>query len=160
MGVHWQSRSAITLLKVVCWGLVGILLFLDLGRVSTLYLEPRQLLRMHVGDQLANYRLLAVDDYMTIRGGTVTWTFAVQAFHENTLASKCKQATSVRTIGAYYKFAPKPLAPGEAAPTFPPKPKLSDASGCLLADWEDPAKKDGGSAILSGNLLQIEVWYD
>ena len=148
-------------LTAVFWALAAALVISDIARVSLLYFKPRDLLSMYVDRPSTNYRLLAVDDYRTLRGGQLSWTFAVQANHEKALAAKCKRPAGVDRIGAYFKITAIPLAPGEVAPPIvPEKPKLGDASGCLLAEWSDAKRSSGGIAVLSGNLVQISIWYD
>lgn len=148
-------------LKIVFWTLAAALVLSDAAMLQLMYFKPRSLLREHIEEPRANYRLLAINDYRSMRSGDVSWTFSVQRQHELKLVARCKHRANLGAVGAVYKIEAERPTQASRSPTSPsPKEGMNIVSGCSLAGWTDTNRNGGGEVILSGNLVQINIWYD
>jgi hypothetical protein len=151
----------IKVLKVIFWTLAAALIISDATMLGVMYFKPRDLLRKHIEEPRTNFRLLAINDNRSLRSGDISWTFSLQRQHELALRVRCKREATLGAVGAIYKIEAEPST-HSTLPSISPSPKQSRDGdlGCLLATWTDVSRNGGGEAILSGNLVQVNTWYD
>jgi hypothetical protein len=120
------------------------------------HVQPRRILQERLNLSAMAVRVLAMDDNVSVRGGSVTWTLAITDGGERALQDRCKIAGSFRKIYA----APVLTTATPQIRGAEMKATAATPAVCLLVEWPASDEASGGEIVLLSNMLQLTMWSD
>jgi hypothetical protein len=165
----WRSLHRIGCVLAGC--ATSLLVVMQIYWAYWAFIVPHNRLELSIGEPLWTAITIAHFDDVSFRGGERVWNLVVTASQAEKLRARCGETTHLRSIADARALIAKNIvliAPTVSSTTaVEPKPRETRSEyesrqpqGCVLGSEREPGVGAGSTAMLAGQMIQINEWVD